>query len=243
MAQEEKKICLRCEKEKEVSEFRKHNTGGNYLSTCTKCWNEINFIKDLICCIKHKFQFSKRAKLGCGKCNGNVIDKDSCIEKIRELYPQYEIKDFIYIGNKTKVELVCPKHGNFIKNVNKLINAKQGCQSCNYSGPSKAEIKISEFLLIENIKFEQEKSFDKNYSFDFYLPDLDICIEYDGEYHYGKTNHKLNDKIFETQSKRDEIKTQYCKDNNIKLIRIPYWDFKNIEQILTKELYGNIIKN
>ena len=40
----------------------------------------------------------------------------------------------------------------------------------------------------------------------------------------------------EIVQKRDSIKTKYCKDNNIKLIRIPYWDFKNIDTILTKEL-------
>ena len=34
----------------------------------------------------------------------------------------------------------------------------------------------------------------------------------------------------------DNIKTQYCQQNNIKLIRIPYWEFKNIENILIKEL-------
>ena len=34
-------------------------------------------------------------------------------------------------------------------------------------------------------------------------------------------------------------KTQYCNDNNIKLIRIPYWDFNNIEKILKKELKVN----
>ena len=35
---------------------------------------------------------------------------------------------------------------------------------------------------------------------------------------------------------RDNIKTRYCNDNNIKLIRVPYWDYKNIEEILVKEL-------
>ena len=35
---------------------------------------------------------------------------------------------------------------------------------------------------------------------------------------------------------KDTIKTIYCKENNIKLIRIPYWDFDNIEEILCKEL-------
>ena len=35
---------------------------------------------------------------------------------------------------------------------------------------------------------------------------------------------------------RDTIKTIYCKENNIKLIRIPYWDFDKIEEILEREL-------
>ena len=36
--------------------------------------------------------------------------------------------------------------------------------------------------------------------------------------------------------KNDEIKNKYCKDNNITLIRIPYWDFDNIENILKEHL-------
>ena len=44
------------------------------------------------------------------------------------------------------------------------------------------------------------------------------------------------DETLEKTKLRDNIKTKYCEDNHIKLIRIPYWDFDNIEQILTKEL-------
>ena len=39
--------------------------------------------------------------------------------------------------------------------------------------------------------------------------------------------------------RNDNIKNQYCKDNNIKLVRIPYWEFDNIENILEKELKLN----
>ena len=69
--------------------------------------------------------------------------------------------------------------------------------------------------------------------FDFYLPQYNICIEYDGEFHYKmimEYDEFINQKI------RDTIKTVYCKENNIKLIRIPYWEFNNIENILIKEL-------
>ena len=36
--------------------------------------------------------------------------------------------------------------------------------------------------------------------------------------------------------RRDNIKNKYCEENNIKMIRIPYWDYKNIEEILTKQI-------
>ena len=72
--------------------------------------------------------------------------------------------------------------------------------------------------------------------FDFYLPDFNILIEYDGQQHFkpidfaGKGEEWAIKNMLETQ-RRDNIKTQYCKDNNIKLIRIPYFEFENIEQI------------
>ena len=40
----------------------------------------------------------------------------------------------------------------------------------------------------------------------------------------------------EEGKERDKIKDQYCKNNGIKLIRIPYWEFKNSEEIIKKEL-------
>lgn len=42
--------------------------------------------------------------------------------------------------------------------------------------------------------------------------------------------------LFDITQTRDSIKNKYCEDNGIKLLRIPYWDFKNIDEILSKEL-------
>lgn len=72
--------------------------------------------------------------------------------------------------------------------------------------------------------------------FDFYLPDYNTCIEYDGELHYKAVDYFGGDDALSNTKCRDEIKTQYCKENNIKLIRIPYWEFDNIEEILNREL-------
>lgn len=90
-----------------------------------------------------------------------------------------------------------------------------------------------------DVEFIQEKSFtdciDKHaLPFDFYLPDLNTCIEYDGEQHYF--NIKYFGNSLESVQEHDRIKTKYCEDNGIKLIRIPYWEYDNIETILTTEL-------
>jgi len=60
----------------------------------------------------------------------------------------------------------------------------------------------------------------KKLRFDFYLPEQNTLIEYDGEPHFVKRG-KYGDK-FEERQQNDMIKNQYCKDNNIKLIRIHY---------------------
>ena len=61
-------------------------------------------------------------------------------------------------------------------------------------------------------------------------------MAYDGQQHFKPVNFNGSQdgglsSFIETQ-KRDEIKNRYCKDNNIKLIRIPYWDYENIEKTL-----------
>ena len=64
----------------------------------------------------------------------------------------------------------------------------------------------------------------------------ELLIEYDGIQHYEAVEIFGGIPAFKKRQKRDQIKNQYCKDNNIKLIRIPYWDYDNIETILEKEL-------
>lgn len=102
---------------------------------------------------------------------------------------------------------------------------------------SKGEKLLSEIFNDNNIKFEQQKTFDlckfpetnKLARFDFYLPDYNVLIEYDGEQHFYYSKSGWNTKQnFEYTKKHDEYKSQWCKKNNIKLIRIPYWDFNII---------------
>ena len=99
---------------------------------------------------------------------------------------------------------------------------------------------------LNNIGFCPQKTFKEckykdQLRFDFYIPKHNICIEYDGIQHFepidfaGKGEEWAKEQFKEQQIK-DNIKTQYCLDNDIKLIRIPYWEFDNIENILKQEL-------
>lgn len=72
--------------------------------------------------------------------------------------------------------------------------------------------------------------------FDFYLTDLNTMIEFDGIQHFEEVEYFGGyEKLLETRF-NDEIKNQYCKNNDIKLIRIPYYNYDKIENILEKEL-------
>lgn len=96
---------------------------------------------------------------------------------------------------------------------------------------------IKDFLDNNNIKYIQEKTFSgcRYYyclRFDFYLPDYNCCIEYDGEQHYKEVDFFGGEKGYEERKRNDSIKNKYCKENNISLLRIPYFDFNNIDNIL-----------
>lgn len=109
---------------------------------------------------------------------------------------------------------------------------------------SKGEELISKILSDLNIYFERQKTFEnlkskfnKHLYFDFYLPDYNCCIEYDGEQHYSK-NYRgwFTKEQQEGIKERDSIKNRYCYDNGIKIIRIPYTDYDNLncEYLLSK---------
>lgn len=128
-------------------------------------------------------------------------------------------------------------------------NFLQGTR-CPYCYRSKGEEEIAKILDINDIKYKEEYTFEdctyiESLRFDFYLFDYNICIEYDGIQHFKPCGfgEKDEDEImrkFNLVQKRDKIKNQYCKDNNIKLIRIPYYEFDNIENIINERILKKI---
>lgn len=94
---------------------------------------------------------------------------------------------------------------------------------------SKGQILIAELLKENNISYVEEKWFNSLKStaggalrFDFYLPEENVCIEFDGEQHYKMVNYFGGEKEFLKRQENDKIKNEWCKENHIPLIRIPY---------------------
>lgn len=105
-------------------------------------------------------------------------------------------------------------------------NEKTRCNKC-VAKLSNIERKVKLFLDEYKINYIHQKKFEecKNkrpLPFDFYLPEYNICIEVDGEQHfydYSKFNKRLN---FEERKQNDLMKTNFCVENNIELIRLKY---------------------
>lgn len=177
----------------------------------------------------------------CGYDNLSKI-KISSQETIEKLCNE---KDVVFYNRYSKnyesqIQYFCKKHNNEIQEMS-LTHFKESKVPCRFCNVSQGELRISKYLDSQNIEYKtqyifKECKYIKSLRFDFYLPQSNTCIEYDGQQHFKPVNFNGSQdgglsSFIETQ-KRDEIKNRYCKDNNIKLIRIPYWDYENIEKTL-----------
>lgn len=138
-----------------------------------------------------------------------------------------------YKNSHEKLKIQCDKGHIFNKSWSKL-RVGQKCPFCNIS---KGEEKIMTYFKDNNVKYIYNEPYfkdllsDLGYPLrpDFILPNERIWIEYDGEFHYEDFYH---DGSFERLQEHDRRKNEYAKKHNWKLIRIPYWEFDNIEDIL-----------
>lgn len=97
-------------------------------------------------------------------------------------------------------------------------------QSCGCITASIGENNIQQILLENNIEFIREYKFSDLglLRYDFYLPNNNRLIEFDGRQHYSPSSLWDNKETFELRQQRDKIKNEYAKNNNIDLVRIPY---------------------
>jgi very-short-patch-repair endonuclease len=239
------KGCIKCtNKEKLNTKIfidRSNNIHNNkYDYSLSEYKNNKNKIK--IICPTHGI-FEQKAYhhldgIGCPKCVGKNKTTEEFIENAKKIHgDKYDYSLVIYYSAYIKIKIICPIHGIFEQIPHNHINYN----GCPYCKESYGEKKIRLFLINNKIKFIKNKKFnDCKYKsqlpFDFYLDEYNICIEYDGIQHFKIIKYFGNENDFIKLKIRDSIKTEYCKKNNIILLRIKYTDYNNIELILTKYL-------
>jgi hypothetical protein len=182
---------------------------------------------------------------GCPRCFWS--NTDDFIEKAKKVHGnKYTYDNVVYNGSREDVIITCPKpgHGDFPQPPNKHLGGN-GCPTCS---ESKGELMVAKLLNTLEIQFGRGKMFEdcnnlkvgrscRRLSFDFYLPEFNAVIEYDGRQHFEPIKFYGGEEKFKTQKIYDEIKNKYCKDNGIKMIRIPYTiKFDDILLLLKNEL-------
>ena len=201
----------------------------------------------IICPVHGEFLQSPNAHLdqkqGCPKC-GNIAKglkhrntTDFFIETAKKVHDnRYDYSGVIYIKNRIEVAIICSVHGEFLQKPHSHLRGS-GCPVCQ---KSKGEIKISKILDNKNIKYIKQKRFKDCINpktkyplpYDFYLPQQNTLIEFNGQQHYINNGHwHTNKYTFADQQYRDSLKQQYALYNGYKYLIIKYND-KNIEEKL-----------
>ena len=201
----------------------------------------------LIC--KNHGEFHKKPSIllkgkGCPICFINrKLNTSRFIEKANIVHKQrYDYSLTEYKNSRTKVKIICKNHGVFEQLANNHMRG-HGCKLCDRS---KGEIFIENYLISKNIDFETEFKF-SNLRFRYPLrfdvavfrnKNLSYLIEFHGKQHYQyyPSFHK-SEEDYKVQLIRDNMKIEYCKNNNIKLYIISYID--NIEEVLKKIIKEN----
>ena len=221
----QKKVWIKCinEEVNHVNNLRKKDYHESYLITCAH------------------FSSGKR----CSYCKNQykVHPYDSFgyyhFDKVMYWHPDNKTSPFkVAKSSGVKYKFICYECGEtWHMGLNDIARGRW-CPECHIS---KGEKHVKKWLDKNNISYINDSEyFDDLRGIrggflrpDFILEDKKIWIEYDGEFHY-KNFYK--DGIYETQIYHDKLKNEYAKKNGWKMIRIPYWEFDNIEEILEKEL-------
>lgn len=215
-----------------------------------------NSIKVKIFCKAHDKIFwqspmGHMAGRGCKQCgidrtiNHRKITLEEFIERSNNKHNNKYNYSKVVLGDdneKTKVNIICPVHGEFSQSVYGHLFGG-GCSKCSKLNLSKGEQNIYNYLKANNISFKQQfKDDDCKYKgllrFDFciFIDSKMALIEFNGEQHYKETvyfNKKSKPKDqFIIQQTRDKIKVDFCLAKNIPLLVIKYTDIKNIDSIL-----------
>lgn len=198
-------------------------------------------------CLVHNMEWMTRPEAVLDGCGCKLCGAEKIGDKNRKTHEQYvlELKevDSNIVVLDTYIDAITPilhkclidKHEWYARPGNILFG--YGCPKCHESS---GERQIRQWLEKHDITYVFQKSFIdcrdiRMLPFDFYLPDYNSCIEYDDKQHFESIEYFGGQEAFELRVKHDNTKNEYCKNNGIPLLRIPY--FKNVEEELNNFLF------
>jgi len=219
----ETKVCKKCGKELPTEMFNKHlDTESGLQSVCRECLKKQydRFREN----VKQRHEAQKKAH-----------EKSLAEHKIKAKEENKRKRELLKIQQAKEKEIV---NSQFYVNPKNILPKELQYKPKQYTG----ELLIEKYLIGHSIQYLKEYTFDdcrdiNPLRFDFYLPQCNTCIEYDGEQHFKPVNfHNDTDKdeIFLKNLRHDDIKNNYCKQHKIRLKRITYENLGNIEPILNK---------
>ena len=187
---------------------------------------------------------------GCALCAGvqNKLPaedrKQKWIEQCKKRFPgKYSYRDVVYVNNDTPVKIYCKEHHiTFEVTPDTHSRGAGGCPLCT---KSVGEVEIYKWLHEHSVVFETQYKLPNENMFckrqyllaDFYLPDLNLIIEMNGEQHYQYVEHfHTKDWTLEDQQIRDDTLRAYCKTHRINLLEIKYDEIDCIPKILAKAI-------
>lgn len=183
---------------------------------------------------------------GCPECKKRTLREfyidshENFINKITKINPDIEILS-IYNGVMSPIKCRCLKCNFEWETVcANLLYSESGCPNCS---SSKGERKIKNILDESHIQYTPQKSFVDNKSpkgrtmpYDFFLPEYNLLIEYQGKQHYISQDFFGGDETFEYQQMKDNLKRKYAEINNYNYLEISYKEYDNIQEILFNKM-------
>lgn len=175
-----------------------------------------------------------------------TTDKEKIHFLVRRLEENIETPIYVPMQNikhsNKRFKGICPLHGEFYTSLHRIYSGNC-CPECDGGGESVGERNVRRYLQSKGIKFEQEyriedkKYFDTFARVDFYLPDLNTMIEFQGEQHYKIANKAIThgSRKWQSQKKRDNHLRRYAADHNVRLIEVPYTYRSNVDIFLAEQ--------
>jgi len=216
-----------------------HNFKYDYSLIFSRTYKGLKQKVPIVCPIhgifKQQLNWHISGKNGCPECGGNIkLETSEFIERSKKVHgDKYVYDDIVYKNEKTKVQIFCKLHNSFFyQKPFAHVRLKQGCPKCN---ESRGEKGIRLFLENNNIEYIKEYIIKDlgNYRFDFYLPNYNLIIEFDGKQHFQPVEFFGGLVALRKTKYNDYIKTMYCLNNAINIIRIKYLDIDKIDYILS----------